>query len=149
MAAVAWESVKAHLVAELPAVVGSGWSLYDGPTVEADAPEAYVMVGHAPSTETDEAGTFSQQVDPTFGYPTAEQGTVVCELGAITGGTTIPTVFGAYQSIADWLRSDMTLGGLLSPDATVTAEATVVQSQTTAGAVQRLVVAINYTTRLA
>lgn len=145
--AVAWESVKEHLVTGLPAVVGTSVEVIDGPVVKGNSPSAYITIGHAPSADDVTAGSFTQDVGPD-GYSASESGTVVCELAAVTGATDIPSVFATFDAIATWLQDDMTLGGILTADATCTAAANVVQAQTTVGAVQRLLLTISYTTRL-
>ena len=143
---VAWEAVKAHLVTALPAVVGNV-VVIDGPVVTGTNPPAYITVGHTPSADVESAGSFTQDVGPD-GYAAEEVGSVVCELAAHTGSTNVPTVFATFAAIAAWIQADMTLGGILSPNATCTASANVVQAQTRAGAVQRLLLTISYTTRL-
>ena len=65
-----------------------------------------------------------------------------------TGSDDVPSVFATFDAIAAWIQADMTLAGVLSPNATCTASANVVQAQTRAGAVQRLLLTISYTTRL-
>jgi hypothetical protein len=146
--AVAWPTVRARLAAALPAVVGSGVTVYDGPVVSGATPTAYLTIAHSPSSETPSVGDFRQDVAPD-GFSAAEDGTVLCELGAITGGTDMPTIFGTFDAIASWVQSDMTLGGVLSQGSTCTVAAQVVQAQTTSGAVQRLVLTFTYFTRIA
>ena len=143
--AVAWESVRAELVAALPAVVGPSVKVYDGPVVTGENPPSYITVGHSPSATDESAGTFTQDVGPD-GFDVAETGVVICELAASTGSTTVPSVFATFGAIAAWIQADMTLGGTLSANATCTASANVVQAQTRAGAVQRLLLTINYST---
>lgn len=144
---VAWATVKDRLVVALPAVVGASVSVIDGPVVTGNAPSAYITVGYAPSATGDSSGTFSQDVGPD-GFSATETGSVVCELAAVTGSTTIPDAFATFDLIAAWVQADMTLGGVLEVGSTCTVSAVVVQEQTRAGAVQRLVVSINYFTRL-
>lgn len=145
--AVAWEAVKARLVAALPGVVGSSVRVFDGPVVDGSAPSSYLTVGWQPSTDDLGVGSFEQGVGPD-GYRVTETGTVLCELGAVTGDTTVPSVFASFSAITAHLASDQTLGGTLLPGSTVTAEATVVQGQTQSGAVQRLLIGINYFTNI-
>lgn len=146
MAAVAWQAVKARLVSALPAVIPTA-TVYDGPRVSGEDPAAYLTVGSAPSQSDESGGSFSQDVGPD-GYSATETGSVVCELGATTGATDIPDAFGLFAAVAAWVQADMALGGTLSPGSTCTVNATVVQAQTRAGAVQRLILSVNYFTRL-
>lgn len=145
--AVAWEAVKARLVAALPAVVGAGVAVYDGPSVSGESVSSYLTVGDQPSNDSASAGSFSHEVGPD-GFTVTETGTVLCELGAVTGDTVVPSVFASFDAIVSHIQADQTLGGVLSPGATVAASADVVQGQTTAGAVQRLLLSINYFARL-
>lgn len=131
----------------LPAVVGPSVKVYDGPVVTGENPPSYLTVGHVPSASETGAGTFTQDVGPD-GYSASESGTVACELAASTGSTVIPNVFTTFGTISSWMQADMSLGGILTEDATCTAAANVVQAQTKAGAVQRLLITISYTTRL-
>ena len=147
MAGVMWEAVKEHVVSQAPAVIGSSVRVYDGPVATGENPASYLTVGHAPSSTEESAGSFTQDVGPD-GYDAAESGTVICELAATTGSTDVPSVFATFAAIAAWIQADMTLGGVLTDDATCTAAANVVQAQTRAGAVQRLLITISYTTRL-
>lgn len=147
MAGVAWEAVKARLVEALPAVVGSTVASYNGPVVTGQKPTAYLTIGAAPSRANDEAGSFEQVVGPD-GFDVEETGTVLCELGAVTGSTTIPSVFASFAAVAAWVQADMTLGGTLGKGSTCTVSADVAQAQTGSGAVQRLVLSFNYFTRL-
>jgi hypothetical protein len=145
--AVAWNRVRNHLAATLPGVVGPSIATYNGPVVTGDSPNSFLTIGTAPSASDTISGTFEQDVGPD-GYSATERGAVVCELAAVTGSTDIPDVFTTFDAIAAYVQSDMTLGGTLTPGSTVSAIATVVEAQTTAGAVQRLLITINYFTRL-
>lgn len=147
MSGVAWPDVRDRLVAAAPTVVGAGVSVYDGPIVSNDSPAAYLVIGHTPSTGDDSAGRFDQSVGPD-GFSALETGTVVGELGAVTGDSTVPTVWATFTALAAWIQADQTLGGTLTPGSTVTVSADVVEAQTTTGAVQRLLLTFAYTTRL-
>lgn len=142
---VAWAAVRARLATDLPAVVGSGVRVYDGPVVSNESPIAYLTIASRTSGET--SGTFSQDVGPD-GFSALEVGSVACELAVLDGSTAVPSAFDTFDAIATYLQADQTLGGVLTPGSTVTASADVEQSQTTSGAVQRLLIAISYTTRL-
>lgn len=144
---VAWASVRDRLAADLPGVVGASVRVYNGPIVSNENPAAYLTVGHTPSSADESAGSFSQDVGPD-GFSAVESGTVVAELAAVTGSTTIPDVFATFDAIAAYVQGDMTLGGTLLPGSTLTVSADVEQSQTTSGAVQRLLLTFAYTARL-
>lgn len=145
--AVAWPSVRAALAASMPNVVGPSVRVYDGPVVTGETPAAYLTVGHTPSSDDESAGSFSQDVGPD-GFSAIESGTVVAELAAVTGSTTIPDVFATFDAIAAYVQGDMTLGGTLLPGSTLTVSVDVEQSQTTSGAVHRLLLTFAYTARL-
>lgn len=145
--AVAWDAVRAVLAANLPAVVGASVTVYDGPVVSGDAPASYLTVADQPSSPDVGVGSFEQEVGPD-GFSAAESGAILCELAAVTGDTTIPSVFATFDAIATWLQGNQTLKGTLTPASTVTAGAEVLQAQTTDGAVQRLLITVSYTTRI-
>lgn len=147
--AVAWPLVRSHLASALPGVVGTSVTVYDGPVLDGGTPTTYLSIAAQPSTVDGSSGTFTQQVGPD-GFSAEETGTVRCELGGVTGDTTVPDVFGTFGAIASYLQGDQTLGGVLQPASTVTASVDdVIEAQTRAGAVQRLLISIQYTTRLA
>lgn len=145
--AVAWNRVRDALWDQLPGVVPAGVKSYNGPLVSGNSPSAYLTVGHAPSSPDDTGGLFTQENGPD-GYTATEDGFVVCELGAVTGTANVPSVFAAFDAIASHIQSDMTLGGVLAPGSTVTVGASVVEAQTKSGAVQRLIVTVQYLTRI-
>jgi hypothetical protein len=147
MSGVAWNQVRDRLASALPVALGPTVKVYNGPAVSNENPSSYLTVGHAPSTNDESAGRFDQEVGPD-GFSAAETGNVLCELAAVTGNSVVPSVFDTFAALAAWVQSDMTLGGALSPGSTCTVAADVVQEQTTSGAVQRLVVSVNYFTRL-
>lgn len=148
MAGVAWPLVRAYLAANLPTVVGAGVLVLDGPVKTGENPLAYLSLGAAPSATGDtNAGIFRQEVSPD-GFSASELGEIVCELGAVTGLSTVPDVWTTFGLIAAWIQADMTLGGTLTHGSTVTITANVAQAQTSSGAVQRLVISVNYFTRL-
>lgn len=145
---VAWADVRDRLVTDLPDVVGSSVRVYNGPVVSNDSPPAYLAIGNVPSSAGQEsAGSFSQDVGPD-GFSALETGTIRGELAAVAGSTQIPSVFDTFTAITSYLQADQTLGGTLLPGSTVTVSADVEQSQTTSGAVQRLLLTFAYTTRL-
>lgn len=146
MAGVSWPAVRAYLVAQAPGVL-TGYTVYDGAVVKNDAPTHYLTVGDQPSQDDDRSGEFEQGVGPD-GFSALESGSVLCELGATSGDPQVPDTFAAFALLAAHLQANQTLGGALSPGSTVTASATVSQEQNRAGAVQRLLVSIDYTTRI-
>ena len=147
--AVAWPAVRAHLAASLPGAVGALVTVYDGPVVSGDSPTTYLVIAARPSSTDPSGGSFDQQVG-SDGFTAYESGTVACELGGVTGDTTVPDVFATFDAIASLVQGDQTLGGILLPGSTVTVGVDdVVEQQTTSGAVQRLLLAFRYTTRLA
>ena len=143
--AVAWPAVRSRLAAALPPVVGV--PVYDGPVVTGDNPAAYLTIAARPSTGADASGNFSQDVGPD-GFSALESGTVLGELAGVTGSTDVPDVFATFALIAAYIQTHQTLGGVLLPGSTLTVLADVEQSQTTSGAVQRLLLTFAYTTRL-
>lgn len=145
--AVAWPSVRAQLAAQLPTILGDSVTVYDGPVVSGEAPPSYLTVGDTPSSDDEAGGSFTQEVGPD-GYVVVETGTVLCELAAVSGDASVPDVFTSFGLIAAWVQADMTLGGVLSPGAGTRCmvSATVLEAQTSSGAVQRLLVTFNYLT---
>jgi hypothetical protein len=78
-----------------------------------------------------------------------EDGVILGELAGITGDPTVPDVFATFALIAAYVQADPTLGGVLEPAAVLTVAAdNVLQGQTQAGAVQRLLLSFNYSTRI-
>lgn len=144
---VAWAAVRDWLATDLPTVVGSGVKVYNGPVVSNESPPAYLTIGNTPSSGGESAGSFSQDVGPD-GFSALESGTVLAELAGITGSTAVPDVFTTFALIAAYIQAHQTLDGALLPGSTLTVSADVEQSQTTSGAVQRLLLTFAYTTRL-
>lgn len=145
MSAVAWPSVRSALAAGLASVLDV--TVYDGPDVTGDTPDAYLSLAYRPSVDDLSAGDFTQGIGPD-GYSAVETGTVLAELAGVTGSTTVPDVFATFDTIAGYVQAHQTLDGTLTPDAVLTVSADVEQSQTTAGAVQRLLLTFTYTTRI-
>lgn len=143
--AVAWPTVRARLAAALPAVTGS--TVYDGPVVTGDSPAHYVTVAHRPSVDEDSAGSYEQDRSSNSGFVAEERGTVLLEVAAVTGDSTVPSAFGIADAIHAWVQADQTLG-VLTPGSTSSVAVEVLQAQNTAGAVQRLLLTLSYTTRL-
>ena len=146
MPPVAWSAVRSKLAQHLrPLLVGV--SVYDGPIVSGDAPLAYLTIAHSPCADSGEEGSFQQDVGPD-GFSVTETGTILAEIGAVTGDSHVPDAFAIFAAVASWIQSDMTLGGTLGAGSTCTVSAQVVQAQTTAGAVQRLQLTVSYFTRI-
>lgn len=145
--AVAWPTVKARLAAALPAVVGAGVTVIDGPVISGDNPAAYLTVGHQPSVEDETAGTYEQTRTPTGGFVAEETGTVLMELAALTGNPDVPDSFATADAVHAWVQADQTLG-VLTPGSTSTLSVEVLEAQNRAGAVQRLLLTLTYTTRV-
>lgn len=144
--AVAWPLVRAALYRRLPPLL-PGVKSYNGPVPSGQQPTKYLTVGNAPSVDDDSSGSFTQ-ANGDDGYSVTETGFVMCELGGTSGSAEMPSVFAQFDVIASSLQADMTLGGVLARGSVVTANASVVEAQTKAGAVQRLVVSIQYQTRI-
>lgn len=145
--AVAWPTVRSRLAAALPAVVGSGVTVYDGPVVTGDSPAAYLTIAHQPSVDEDSAGSYEQDREPVGGFVVSETGEVLLEVGAVTGDIAVPDAFGIADDIHAWVQADQTLG-VLTPGSTSALAVEVLQAQNTAGAVQRLLLTLSYFTRL-
>lgn len=143
--AVAWPSVRARLASQLPTVVGASVTVYDGPVVTGDAPTAYVTVAFQPSTEDEDAGSYEQTLGPD-GFSATEVGSVLLEFGAITGDSTVPSAFTMVDALQGWVQKNQTLEGLLVTGSVVTVSVGVLHAQNTAGAVQRLLASVDYTT---
>lgn len=145
--AVAWPTVRARLATALPAVVGSSVTVYDGPVVTKDSPPAYLTVAHQPSVDDPSAGGYEQTQTGPGGFASEESGTVLLELAAVTGDSSVPDVFTTADAVHAWVQADQTLG-VLTPGSTASLAVDVLQAQNTAGAVQRLLLTLSYFTRV-
>lgn len=143
--ATAWPVIKQRLVAALPGVVTA--TVYDGPVLTGDNPTAYLTVGWQPSTDDLTAGTFEQTHTGPGGFFAEERGTVLLELGVSTGDPDMPSAFAQADALTAWVSADQTLG-VMTPGSTSSTEFDVVQDQNSAGAVQRLLLTLSYTTRI-
>ena len=143
---VAWPTIRARLAVALPAVLGAGVTVYDGPVVTGDAPLAFVTVAHQPSTDDDAAGEYSQTQTGPGGFVSEESGTVLLEVAAVTGDSTVPSAFVMADAIHSWVQADQTLG-VMTVGSTSSLAVEVLQAQNTAGAVQRLLLTLSYATR--
>lgn len=150
---VLWPTVKNRLVTVLvswdgyvastdPAALATDVLVFDGPLVSGDDPTAFITVGWQHSTDEDSAGTFEQSEGPD-GYMVTETGSVLCEIASITGDSAIPNAFVIYEALANYVQANRTLG-VLDPTALTSLSCEVVQAQNSDGAVQRLLVAMEY-----
>lgn len=144
---IVWPLVKAHLADVLPGIVGSSVTVYDGPVVTGQAPSAYLTIGDQPSSPSPGAGSFQQDVAPD-GFSAVETGSVLCEMGAVTGSTSMPSIWETCSAITAYLQANRTLGGVLYAAGTVDFSGEPEAEQTTSGAVQRLLFSVNYQTRI-
>lgn len=141
-----WPTVKARLVAVIPTLPAFASStVYDGPTPSGDSLPSWVSVGWQPSTPEDpSAGSFEQSPAPD-GFSAQEDGSVLIEVGSTTGDPVVPDVFALADALAGWVQQNQTLG-VLSANATASVSAEVLEAQSTAGATQRLLVTLTYST---
>ena len=143
----AWPVVKGRF-AVLAAGL-SGWSqvsVYNGPVVTGEAPTEFFTVGFVPGE--DFGGSYEQ--DRGLGDVPQEVGTVRSELVCSSGDTDMVTVEARAFALVDALQAavdaDPTLGVMRS-GSTSALSVDVQPQQTTAGAVQRLVVTVSYIAR--
>lgn len=142
-----WPVVHGRLVALLPTLPGwSGVPVYDGPPVTGDAPMRYVTVGFV--NDEVSAGSFAHERAGN-GFQVQETGNVRCELVTAIGTADLPEMRAAAFALLDALevaiRADQTLG-VLPAASTTSLEVDVIPTQSTSGAVQRLVFSVNYFT---
>lgn len=145
--AVAWPTIRARLAAALPTIVGSTFTVYDGPVLTGDSPDRYLTIAHQPSAEDDSAGSYALTQTGPGGYLSEENGTVLMELGGVTGDPDVPDVFAAADAIHGWVQVDQTLG-VMNPGSTSSVSVEVLQAQNADGAVQRLLLVLTYFTRV-
>lgn len=144
----AWPLIKRRLVEHLPNL--PGWSqvaVYDGPPVTGDSPTDFVTVGFVRGE--DFAGSY-EQTPPVGPWSMEEAGTLRSELVCATGDTDLPGMelraFALVDAWQEWVTADPKLG-VLNPSSTASLAVDVQPQQTTAGAVQRLVVTVSYLAR--
>lgn len=146
---VAWPTVKDRLVALLPTLPGyTDVKVYDGPSTSAHSVARWVTVGYQPSTEDLSAGSYEQTQTGAGGFLSEERGTVGLEFSASVADAEIPDAFGLVDALHDSVQADQTLG-VMTPGSTSSLSVSVVQAQSTKGAVQRLLVTFTYFTRVA
>lgn len=109
-----WPVVQARLVALLPTLLGSGVTVFDGPSAGREkGTRQYVTVGY---TTEGTGGSYVQPDSPTSGDIREEQGQVECELVDWSGDLDLPTkrttVFGWANLLEAAVRADQTLGVL-------------------------------------
>lgn len=144
--ATAWPKVATALVALLPTLPRfTGVAVYDGPPVGSETPYDYVTVGYV---EDEDAGSYETEHGLVDGYLT-ESGEVRCHFVSQSGDEVLPRaeVFALIDAVEVALRSDPTLGGVLSDDATCLLSGVVSSVQNANGSAQSVVVAVVYTTR--
>lgn len=147
-----WPQVVDWLVTTSPTVPGWGAvEVFDGPRITGDEPLQEFTVGHVPNSAGDvEAGTFAQQRD-TDGFLTVENGDVRCALTCRTGTTAdMPAqrvqAFDLVDALAQVIRADQTLGGLLSANGTVDLAGVVESTSIPDATTQTVVIAVHYYT---
>lgn len=145
--ATAWPSVRAALVDLLTAALPDA-TVYDGPNLSGDSPSAYVCVGWQPSTDDESAGSYDQSRTGPEGFANEEVGKVLLEFGAVTGDPSVPSAFALVEGLQAAVQADQSLG-VLTGAPTVSLAVEVIEAQNQAGAVQRLLVTLSYTTRVA
>lgn len=144
---IVWPRVVTALVDGLSPLVGPDVKVYNGNTLEGDAPLAYITVGWQPATDEQAAGDFTQTVG-VDGFAAAESGTVLLEMAAVTGDTVVPDVFALASTVTAWVQANQTLGGALSVNGTAVLSASVVEPQNHSGSAQRLLATLTYTTEV-
>jgi hypothetical protein len=132
------------MVAALPAVLPAGTVVFDGPVPTGDDPARYLSVGWQPSVEDATAGSFTQERGQD-GFTATEAGDVLCEIAAVTGDSVVPDAFDIADAVTAWAHGDRTLGGALHAAATTSVAVEVLEAQTRAGATQRLLLTLSYT----
>ena len=142
-----WPLVHARLVALVEGLDPAPDATYDGPPVTGDSPTTYATVGYVYGE--DSAGEFT--TDTTNSYQIAETGSVRGEFVATDGAPDALSAvrakaFALTDALEAAVRSDRTLGGVLSAQGTATLRVDVVPSQTTSGAMQRLSFTLDYFT---
>lgn len=140
-----WPVLQARLVALLPTLAGSTWTVFDGPAAGREkGVERYILVGAA--TEGD--GGFYGQPDDAVDTMRAEEGVVIVELNSWTGDVAAPTrraeCFTVANALEAAIRADQRLGVL--PDSSTTALSAEIVTPTK-GTSARLVLSVEYTTR--
>ncbi len=146
---IVWPKIPPALLALLPTL--PGWSrveVFDGPPVTQGAPSAYCTVGYV--LDEGSGGTFNQELGPVDGLR-EESGEVRCELVVSTGDVDIASVRSAAGDLVDALdaalRTDQSLGGLLSHGSSVVLGADFLPVQNTSGASVRVAMSVQYFTR--
>lgn len=141
--------VVSRLVDLLPQL--EGWSevtVYDGPPVTADNPDAYVTVGFV--VGEDFAGSYEQTRNGDIQGLLEETGSVRSELVCLTGDVDLVSMraqaFALVNTLEAEVSRDETLG-VLSPATSSSLAVDVQPLQTTGGAEIRLVVTLSYVTR--
>lgn len=142
-----WPKVKAWLVATIPTLPGlEDVEVIAGPPNTGDSPERYITVGFVSG---DKAGTYQLTRNPD-GYQWDEIGElrseIVAHLGDSDPSFAESDAFAAADAIDKRIRSDSTLGGTLSRNATVESVIEVDSISNMNGTATALVIALHYTT---
>lgn len=130
----------------------AGVQVADGPQVNSDPSPAWLFVGSdggAPSEFMEAAN--AQQSWLAFGKIKREDGSVTCAAVVVQGGTDIPSaraaVYGIVSAAEDLLRTDPTLGGVVSLQSYLSSHRCLVM-QTNDGVVARVVFTVTYQAQL-
>lgn len=141
-----WPVVKARLIAAIPTLGAfAGVTVFDGPPTE--RPEKYVTVGYV---EAGEFGGAFDMPDSPIDTLREERGQVVMEFVDWTGDNDLPTkeayVFGLFDALDTWVRSDQRLG-VMPAASTAELGASYVPVLNKGGSAARLVVTLTYFAR--
>lgn len=142
-----WPQVQQRLVELLPTL--TGWDdvvVHDGPGLSEVGAKQWVTVGHV---RDGDGGSYTLGDGPVTTWR-EETGSVRGELVVWSGDTVIATeratAFALLDELDDAIRADQRLD-VLPAGSTSELEVTVVSSQDTTGAAQRLIWSVNYLVR--
>jgi len=143
-----WPLIAERLLGLLPTL--SGWTdvqVFDGPPVTGDIPADYATVGYVSDSQ---AGTYSLMQDDD-GFQWGETGTIRSQLTCVTGdedglADCRTRAFALMDSVETYVRSDRTLGGVISPAGTSQLDVEVVSMQSGNGSGQTVVFTLTYYT---
>ena len=147
--ATVWPNVVNWLLTTLPTLPGwSAVAVIDAAPVPGGQDDtSYITVGY---TGTGDTGGQYTQTESLDGFGVDEAGHVLCDLVYQTGDDQMSVVRSAAFALVDALRarvkSDRTLGGVLSPNGTVSISVDPLNVQNTAGVAQSLLLTFAYTT---
>lgn len=143
-----WPLVAARLVQLLPTL--PGWStvtVFDGAPTANTLPTDFASVGYV---DNDQAGSYQSIQDPD-GCQRQETGVVRCQVacsqGAAAGLAAVRArVFALVDALDVYIRSNRTLGGVLSPQGTSDLVVDVLSVQDENGTAMALVFSLHYFT---